>query len=138
MKWKAWGRIRLSEAKVAIIIVVFLVLFGFYNAVQLGSAKPPPVKTIQSRWHGLPDYAQDPDAGARAVEQLCRKANGDVRNLTEEELKYLNAVSAGNGVNMVIMKAKEYAEEKKAQQHSKEKPASTPHPSGKGKEEPHP
>jgi hypothetical protein len=139
VNWKSWGRIRLSQAQLAVIIVVFLVLFSIYNAVQYSPKQTQAAPAPQSRWHGLPDYIQDPDAGARTVEQLCRKANGDISKLSEDELKYLNAISAGNGENMVRMKAQQYAQERKqAQQHAKEKPTSTPHPSEQGKEAPHP
>ena len=143
MNWRAWVHTRLSDARLAVVIVVFLFLLGIYainNASQPSRAQnPKPVRTLQSRWHGLPDYIQDPEAGARMVEQLCRKANGDISKLSEDEIKWLNAVSAGNGTNMVRMRALQYVQEhKQAQQHSKEKPTATPRPSEKGREQPRP
>jgi hypothetical protein len=113
---------RSNEILLAAVIVLSLVFFGIYTTYQFGRARKPS-QLPPSRWHGLPDYNQDPDAGSRMVEQLCKKADGDISKLSADELKWLNAISAGNGEKMVMMTARRRAQELKQAQ---KRPASTP------------
>jgi hypothetical protein len=70
----------------------------------LTSALSPPPAPVRPRMD-LPNYVQEPEASKRHAEALVVKSGGDFSRLAPEEQRWLNALTAGHGAEMVRKRA---------------------------------
>ena len=105
----------------ALIMVIALAMF-INSAMR---PQEPSKSALQShaeeQWHGLPNYIEKPEAARAHATVLARRTGGDFRRLSAEERRWLDAMTAGHGAQMLrgearALKAKEAAEKKRAQQ----------------------
>jgi hypothetical protein len=92
----------------AAVLTALLLVAGLGERLRARDATPTAAASASSRLPGdLPNYMDDPGAASRRVDALARRTRGDFDQLSDLEQKWINAMTAGYGPQLLWRRTKQ-------------------------------